>query len=81
MFAVCAGKIVFPRGTPFKLKVLCSTWVELFVTVGIPATEEAELCRDLLGGGEVKSAAIRFCEFRNGTVLTPEFLLRHGHTP
>ena len=66
---------MFPRGTPFKLKVLCSICVELFVTVGIPGNEEAELCRDWLGGGEVKSAAIRFCELCNGMVLTPEFLL------
>ena len=80
MFAIRAGKIVFPRGTPFKLKVLCFICVELFVTVGIPANDEAELCGDWIGGGEVKSAEIRFCEFCNGTVLTPEILLRHGHT-
>ena len=71
---------MFPRGTPFKLKVLGYICVELFVTVGIPDNEEAELFRNWLGGGEVKSAAIRFCELCNGTVLTPEFLVRHGHT-
>ena len=70
---------MFPSGTPFKLKVLCSICVELFVIVGIPANAE-EFCGDWIGGGEVESAAIRFCELCNGTVLTPEFLLRHGHT-